>query len=166
MTRKDHVSFVNHTDYIALIRSTGNITTVPPANTGLADNFKVTHSPADSFKKSIKRYASVFNTSKEGKYWDTQRRNSIVTTRVQDVAEVLNSYYRDVTNDDVKFFTEKQKYMHAVFDKTMQTDRVKKLLREHYNDYDYQSALQKLSSFCTESTNARVSVSTALSFVA
>ena len=56
--------------------------------------------------------------------------------------------------------------MHAVFDKTMQTDRVKKLLREHYNDYDYQSALQKLSSFCTESTNARVSVSTALSFVA
>ena len=55
--------------------------------------------------------------------------------------------------------------MCAFFDKTLQTDRWKKDVREHEGDYNYQSAHQKLDSFRTESTNYRVSASTTLSHV-
>ena len=64
--------------------------------------------------------------------------------------------------DDVNLFKEKQKFMCAVFDKTLQTDRGKKHVREYENDYNAQSVHQKLRSFYTKSTNARVSASTTL----
>ena len=50
ITIKDCVSFVRHPDAIALVSSTDGMTTTPPANTGLSDNFKVAFSAADSFK--------------------------------------------------------------------------------------------------------------------
>ena len=98
---------MSHPDDIALISSTGEITNAPPANAGLSNNFKVTCSPASSFKKSIKRDASLFTTFKERKYWDAWPRNALATARAQDVAEVLNSDYLAATNDDVNLLKEK-----------------------------------------------------------
>ena len=92
---------MNHPNNVALISSTGDITATSPANNGLADDFKVAFSPADSLKKSIKIDASIFTTFKEGKYWGIWRRNTLVTTIVQDVAEVLNPDYCHATNVDV-----------------------------------------------------------------
>ena len=86
MTRRDCVSLLNHLDTIELISSTGDMNAAPPAYTGLADNFKVACSPNDSSKKHIKIHASLFNTFKEGKHWDTWRKNALVTARAQDVA--------------------------------------------------------------------------------
>ena len=65
-SRKYWRSFVNHPDDISLISSTGDITVKPPTNIRLADNFKVTHLPADSFTKSIKIDSGVFTTLEEG----------------------------------------------------------------------------------------------------
>ena len=59
ITRKDCVSFMNHPDAIASISSIGDITSAPPANIGLAGNFKVACSPSDSFNNYIERYASI-----------------------------------------------------------------------------------------------------------
>ena len=77
---------MNHPDSIALMSSTGYMNTTPPSNTGLAENFKVSSSPADSFKKSIKRDAIIFTTFKEEKYWDTWLSNTLATAREQDVS--------------------------------------------------------------------------------
>ena len=55
--------------------------------------------------------------------------------------------------------------MHAVFDKALHTDRGKKDVREHEGDYNSQSVHQKLTLFYSESTNARISTSTTLSYV-
>ena len=107
MSRKDWGYFVNHPDTIALISSTGGITTKSSSNTGLWGKFKATYSPADSFKKSIKRDAGLFTTIKKGKYWDTCHRNTLAPVRVQDTKEVLNSNYRAATSDDVNIFKEK-----------------------------------------------------------
>ena len=57
---------------------------------------------------------------KEGKYWDTSRRNTLVTSRAQDLAEVLNPNYLLVTTYHVILFREKKKFMHVAFDKTLQ----------------------------------------------
>ena len=65
ITRKDCIFFVKYPDAIALISSTGDITTIPTANTVLADNFKVACYPDDSLKTSSKRDASLFTTFKE-----------------------------------------------------------------------------------------------------
>ena len=104
ITRKDCISFVRHPESIPLVSSRGDVTTAPPANSGLADNFKIAYFPAESFKKSIKRDASLLNTFKEGKYWDTWRRNTLATPRAQDICEVLNPNYSPETNDDVNLF--------------------------------------------------------------
>ena len=55
--------------------------------------------------------------------------------------------------------------MHDIFDKTVQSYRGKKCVREHERDYNFQSVHQKLNSFHTESTNNRVSSSTTLSYI-
>ena len=62
IARKYCVSFVNHPDTIISISSTGDITNTLPANTGLSEKFKSDCSPADSFKNSNKRDASLFTT--------------------------------------------------------------------------------------------------------
>jgi len=78
---------------------------------------------------------------------------------------VLNPNYRAVTADNKALFAEKNKFMHAVFDKTLQTDRGKKYVREHEEDFNAQHVYQKLSGFYTTSTNARVSAFTTLSYI-
>ena len=61
---------------------------------------------------------------------------TLATTRTQDVAEVLNSDYHDVTADNVALFKEKHKFIHADFDKMLQKDRGIKCVREYYRYYD------------------------------
>jgi hypothetical protein len=165
INRRDWSNFVMDPDSMALLNSTLDVTTQPHPNTGLADNYKTTYSQADSFKRSIKRDASIFTTFKDSKQWDTWRRNTVATARAQDVAEVLNPNYRAVTAEDKALFKEKQKFMYAVFDKTLQTDRGKKHVREHEEDFNAEGVYQKLSEFYTTSTNARVSASTTLSCI-
>ena len=165
ITRKDYDTFVMDPSSFALINSTCDITTKPPANSGLADNFKVAYSPAESFKKSIKRDASHFTTFKDGKYWDTWYRNTLATARAQDISEVLKPNHCPVTDDDVNLFRENQTFMHTVFDKTLQTDRGKKHLRDYERYYDAQSVYRNLNPFYTESTNAHISTSATLSYI-
>ena len=143
MSRKDQ-RFFNRPDIVALISSSGYISTKPPTNTGLADNFKFTYLPAGLFKKSIERDAVLFTTFEEVTCWDAWRRNILATTRAQDTEEVLNSDHCSVNADDVNIFKEKQKFTHAVFCKTLQTDRGNKYMKEHESHYDDQSVCVKI----------------------
>ena len=52
--RKDCISFVGHPVAMALVRSTGNMTATPLANTALTYNFKVACAPDESFKSPLK----------------------------------------------------------------------------------------------------------------
>ena len=96
-TRKDHISFSSHPGTMAFLITTGDVTSTPPPNSGLDEKFKVSYSPAESFKKSIKRDANIFIAFKEGKNWDALRRNTLATSRAQDIAEVINPDYLPVT---------------------------------------------------------------------
>ena len=127
---EDHISFSNHPDSMALIIITADMTATLPSSSKLDEKLKVSYSPAESFKKSIKKYSSFFDTFKEGKHWDTWRRNILATDRLQDIAKVINPDYRPVTQDDVNLLKEKQKFMCVVFDKTLLKYRGKKYVRE------------------------------------
>ena len=51
--------------------------------------------------------------------------------RAQDIVEVFDPAYIPATADDAALFLEKQKFMYAVFEKTLHTNKGKALVRKH-----------------------------------
>ena len=82
ITRKDCISLVKHPDSIALISSACDITTTSPVNNWLVDNLKATYSPTESFKKHVKREASLFTILKDVKHLYTWLMNTLDTSRL------------------------------------------------------------------------------------
>ena len=100
--------------------------------------------PIESFKRKIKQDSSQFTNFKEGKHWDTWRRNTLATARAQDVDNVLDPGCAPSTQEKKILFSEKLKFMHSVFSTTLQTDRGKKFVREYEGDFDAQMVYTKL----------------------
>ena len=84
-----------------------DITTPVPKNLRPPSQTNMQFTPAETFKKSIKRDSKLFISFKDGKFWDNWRRNTLATARAQDVAEVLDPKYVPGTNDDIALFQEK-----------------------------------------------------------
>ena len=57
--------------------------------------------PAENFKKSIKRDASLFVAFKDGKFWDNWRRSTLAIARAQDADQVLDLNCIPVTTEDI-----------------------------------------------------------------
>ena len=71
------------------------------------------YSPAELFRKSIKKDPSLFPVLKDDRYHDQWHRTFETQARTQDLAEVLDSSYIPTT-DTNDLFQEKQKFMYAV----------------------------------------------------
>ena len=71
------------------------------------------------------------------------RRNTLATAISKHVGSVLNPNYTPQTEEDADIFHEKQKFMHSVFLTTLQTDRGKKFVGEHEDDFDAQTVHKK-----------------------
>ena len=68
ITQEAWCAFVNHPNARKLIVSTGDLNRNPPPMLGLPPDFRSSHTPAETFKKSIKRDTSLFTTFKDGKF--------------------------------------------------------------------------------------------------
>ena len=79
--------------------------------------------------------------------------------------KVLDPECTSLTQEEMSLFSEKHKFMHSVFSTTLQTDRGKKFVREHQEDFDAQMVYKKLHQFHTTSVGARVSASDVLSYI-
>ena len=77
------------------------------------------YAPNESFRKRIKRYSTIFNTFKDGKQWDSQRRHLKATSMTQDIDEVLSVNHSPISEEDKELFKEKQKFMCSVFAKKL-----------------------------------------------
>ena len=106
----------------------GSESTAIPSSPSTASRY--TRDPIADFKKGIKRDPSHFPTLKDEKQWDTWQRSTTAQAHAQDVDEVLNSTYKPLNALDKDLFQEKQKYMYAVFEKTLLTDQGKAFVRE------------------------------------
>ena len=76
----------------------------------------------------MRRDATLFPTLKDDAAWDNWQRSTLAQARAQHVDEVLNHNYRPTTSDERQLFDEKQKYVYAVFKKTLLTDQGKTLV--------------------------------------
>jgi len=102
---------------------------------------------------------------KEGKQFDSWQRSTMALARAQDVAEILDPGHVPVTQDDKDLFQEKQKYMFAVFDRTLLTDTGKALVHEHENDFDARKIYLEIVKFYLKSTKASLDSSNLLSYI-
>ena len=121
--------------------------------------------PIESFKRRINRDSIQFFNFKEGKHWDTWRRNTIATARAQDMDKVLDPDCATLTQEEMSLFSETQKFIQSVFSTTLQTDRGKKFVREYEEDFDAQMVWKTSHKFYKTFAGAQVSASDMLSYI-
>ena len=93
------------------------------------------------------------------------QRATMAQARAQDVSEVLDPTFKPSTTADHTLFDEKQKYMYAVFEKTLLTDKGKALVRNHQKRYDAQLIYKELCEYALQSTKASLDSSSLLTYL-
>ena len=138
----------------------------PTTTTGTTTSTSISkRTPAENFRRGIKRDPSVFPTLKDERYNDIWHRSFMAQARAQDVVEVLDHTYVPATADDTDLFSEKQKYVFAILEAKILTDMGKSIVREHESDFDAQKVYKKLQDHHTKSTKAMIDSSTILSYI-
>jgi hypothetical protein len=107
----------------------------------------------------------LFSSLKEDKQWDSWQRSTIAQARAQDISEVLDERFTPDTPEARELFWEKQKFMYAVFEKNLLTDKGKALVRHYGPTFDAQKVYQELSTYAKSSTQASMDASTLLTYI-
>jgi hypothetical protein len=117
------------------------------------------------FHPGIKRDATLFPTLKDDKYHNIWHQSFKNKDTAQAVSEVLDDGYVPIAPDDIAFFQEKQKYLYAVLESKVLTDRGKALIHDHEHDFDAQKVYQKLEAHHLRPTKAKMESSVILSYI-
>ena len=121
--------------------------------------------PLKEFRRGIKRDITHFISLKDDGAWDNWQRATMAQARAQDVADVLDPNYKPNTPAETMLFDKKQKYMYAVFEKTLLTDKGKALVRNHQRKYNAQLIYKELSEYALQSTKASLDASSLLTYL-
>ena len=134
----------------------------PPRPTMLSSR---TSDPLYEFRKGIKRDMTQFPLLKDEKQWDSWHRSTVATARAQDVSQILDENFTPSSDEDKLVFDAKQKYMYAVFEKTLLTDQGKAYIREHEMDFNAQKVFSKILKYALKSTKASLDSSRLLKYI-
>ena len=137
-------------------------TTFIPSNPSSKGTNPFNRSPAEEFKKTVKRDKAHYKALKTDKQWDSWNRSTISTARTHGCEDVLDSKYVPRTQEDKDLFDEKQKFMYSVFEDYLQTDKGKYYVRLYAKNYDAQAVYKGLSHYATSSTQASLDSSALL----
>ena len=154
----------NPLDYFATVSNAS--TTSSTTTTSSSGAAKTTQfDPIRDFKRGIKRDPSLFPVLKDSKQWDPWYVDTKAQARAQDVDDILDPNYKANTVEEKAVLDQKQRYMYAVFAKTLLTDKGKSLVREHEKDYNAQQIHTKLLDYAQRSTKASVESSQLLTYI-
>jgi len=103
------------------------------------------------FKKGIKWDASLFVVLKDLKQWDSWHRSTVAQARTQDVYDVLDPVYKPLPTEK-DLFEAKQRYMYAVFERVLQMDKGKALVRSNEATSNAQKIFAELCQDALRST--------------
>ena len=145
--------------------STSGISPGVPSGAGVSSAAPRGHDLVRDFKRGIKRDTTLFPMLKDSKQWDPWYIDTKAQARAQDVEDILDPDYTPITMENKEVFEQKQKYMYAVFSKTLLTDKGKSLVREHERDYNAQQVHKKLLDYAQKSTKASVESSQLLTYI-
>ncbi len=127
------------TTWFGMTTNGASILTAPTRGTGSKRDLVA------EFKKGIKRDMSYFPTLKQDKQWDNWNRATLAQAQAQDVSNVLNPKYSPTDPTAIALFHEQQKYMYAAFERHLQTDKGKALVRSHHGTSNAQAIYKELS---------------------
>lgn len=150
----------------AYLGAFSNIPSVTPSTASISPpSVSNKQTPSIIFSRGIKRDQTLFPTLKDERFNDAWHRSFLTQARAQDVEEVLEANYKPSTPDEVDLFQKKQKYVYAVLEAKVLTDRGRAIVREHEADYDAQAAYQKLINLHLRSTKAQIESAAILSYI-
>ena len=136
-----------------------------PSTTTATSSHPSLYSPVAMFHCAIKKDPLLFPVLKDDKYHDVWHRSFKTQAVAQDVSKLLDETYVPKTADDIALFFEKQKYLYAVLESKVQTDRGKAIILEHEQDFDAQQVYKKIKSYHLKSTKAKMESSIILSYI-
>ncbi len=141
--------------------------TAPPLPAALitAKASASTYTPADLFKRGIKRDPSLFPILKDERFNDSWHRSFKTQARAQDLMNVLDPKYKPQNQEDKLLFDKQQAFMYAVLEATVKTDRGKAIVHDYEDTYDAQAVYKELSEHHLTSTKAQMDSSTILSYI-
>jgi len=85
--------------------------------------------------------------------------------RAQDISNVLDPSYIPLNQEARDLFFEKQKFMYAVFEKTLLTNKGKALVRHYQSSFDAPASYRELSAYAMKSAKATMNASALLSYI-
>ena len=106
-----------------------------------------------NFKKSIKREVTQYTILKDEKYFESFKRNLLVTTTTHSCEEVLDAHYIPGHDEDShKLFQQKHDFMYSVFNKVLQSDMDKTIVSKHAPTLDTHSVGREFESHISTSS--------------
>ena len=112
-----------------------------------------------AWDKGIQRDLTQFPTLKDPRYYDAWRRSVVALAKAQGVGDVVDLNF-DVSTQGptaIALFGKKQDFMFAVFDRCLQTNMGKTIVREHKGSFDAQRVWRDLENHHKKSTEAKIS---------
>ena len=90
---------------------------------------------------------SQYTILKDEKYFEAFKRNLLVTATAHDCEEILDGNYKpENTNDSKELFRQKKYFMYSVFNKVLQSDMGKTIVRKYASTLDAQSVWREFES--------------------
>jgi hypothetical protein len=83
----------------------------------------MTQAELANFKKGCKRDAALYPVMTQDTQSDSWNHSIVSLARAQSVEQVLDDMFTPVLPDEVALFSEKNKFMYAVFERSLQSDK-------------------------------------------
>lgn len=134
-------------------------TRISNRSNGTNDTAAIKHKQeVDTFKRSIKRDATIYPTLREDHAWDSWNRNVLTLAHTHDVSEVFDSDYSPKDELEQELFDQKQGFVYSVFVRTILTDMGKTIVRNYEKTYNAQQVYKDLVSYAKKSTAANINI--------
>ena len=165
ITQTDFDTFRVDPSYVSSLHGGTTVPGSTAVSSSSAPSTATKYSPAELFRRGIKRDPSLFPTLKDEKFNDSWHRSFSNQARGQDISEVLDPLYTPSTTEERDLFLEKQKFLYAVLEAKVLTDHGKAIIRDHEATFDAQAVYRDLAEHHLRSTKAMIDSSAILSYV-
>jgi hypothetical protein len=115
-----------------------------------------TQSELAAFKKGIRHDTALYPILTQDTQWDLWNCSVISLERVQSVEQVLDDKYIPVLPDKVALFYKKNKYLYAVFEQTLHSDKDKAIVQAYEDTFDTQKVYKEMYDYCNHSTSTQL----------
>jgi hypothetical protein len=153
------VTIEEYEDYIYKVFMAKAIVNIPsiPSTTHVAST-----TPAELFRKGIKRDAAVYPVLKQDSQFDTWNRATLAYAKAQDCSNVFDPSYIPLGRDNVDLFELQNGFIYSIFVSNLQTDVGRKLVRNHT---DAQLIYRELVAYYEKSNRASLDGAQLLEYV-